>query len=88
MARPIGAMPVSSIGTALIRLARSGGDSDASEVPDALAASCSNPIATGDRPNGLAQEIRQGLFALWRRDLRDQVFHIEIGPQRLHAEVT
>ena len=57
IARAIGATPVSSIGTALIRLARSAGDSDASDVPDALAASCSNPIATGERLAALRRKF-------------------------------
>ena len=57
IARAIGATPVSSIGTALIRLARSAGDSDASEAPDALAASCSNPIATGERLTALRRKF-------------------------------
>jgi hypothetical protein len=57
MARAIGAIPESSIGTALIRLARSGGASDASDVPDALAASCSNPIATGERLTALRRKF-------------------------------
>ena len=56
-------------GTALIRLARSAGDNDESEMPDALAPP-SRPIATGDRMRGLAQEIRQRLFAVRRRAAR------------------
>ena len=48
---------MSSIGTALIRLARSAGDNDASEVPVAFAASCSNPIATGERLTALRRKL-------------------------------
>ena len=57
IARAIGAAPVSSIGTALIRRARSAGDSDDSDTPEALAASCSNPIATGERLTALRRKL-------------------------------
>ena len=49
IARAIGAMPLSLIGTALIKSARAAGDIADSETPDAIVASCSKPISTGDR---------------------------------------
>src|SRR5438477_12250004 len=57
IARAIGATPVRVTGTALIRWARSADDNDDSETPVALAASCSNPIATGDRCAALRRKF-------------------------------
>ena len=51
-------------------------------MPDALAASCSRPIATGERLSGLAQEIRQRLLAFRRREFCDQFPRLEVGTQR------
>ena len=44
IARAIGAMPLSSIGTALINPARFSVDSEDSATPDPIAASCNRPI--------------------------------------------
>ena len=73
IARAIGAVPVSLIGTALINSASSAGESDDSDRPDAIAASCNRPIATGDKLRGLAQEIGERLLAARRGQSRGQM---------------
>ena len=72
IARAIGAVPLSLIGTALIKPARLAGDNDDSETPDAIAASCSRPMADRRQMRGLAQTIGERLLASRRGQPRSQ----------------
>ena len=75
-------MPLSLTGTALINPARFAGDSDGSDTPEAIAASCNRPMRDRRQVRRLAQEVRERLLAARRRQPRDQIARVEIGPQR------
>src|SRR5438045_9427745 len=62
IARAIGVVPLSWIGTALIRSARPTGDSDVNDTPEAIAASCRRPIATGESCTALRSQVENDCF--------------------------
>ncbi len=57
IARAIGATPVSLTGTALDQRGEFRRRSEDSAAPDTIAASCNNPIATGDSFNALRRKF-------------------------------
>jgi len=59
IARAIGAMPLSLMGTALIRSASFPGDSDDSDTPDAIAVSCNRPMPTGESCAALRSQLEK-----------------------------
>ena len=56
-------MPLSFIGTALISPATFCGDSDDRDVPEAMAASCSRPMPTGESCAALRSQFDNDCFA-------------------------
>ena len=59
----MGAVPVRRTGTALTRSASAAGAMLAKCCDDAMAASCSRPIATGDRFAALRKNVESDCFA-------------------------